>query len=71
MEGFLPYNFRGLFWGEYFWNFTAIPKFKLNSSLMMSLGTGALKVSGGPKCNKQRGGIHGNPGSGNHPKSSH
>ena len=40
---------------------------------MMSLGAGALKVSwgGGSKCNKQRGGIHGNPGSGNHPKSGH
>ena len=35
---------------------------------MMSLGAGALKVSRGAKCNKQRGGIHGNPGSGNHPK---
>ena len=39
----------------------------LNSSLMMSLGAGALKVSRGAKCNKQRGGIHGNLGSGNHP----
>ena len=38
---------------------------------MMSLGAGALKVSGGAKCNKQRGGIHGNPGSRNHPKSTH
>ena len=36
----------------------------------MSLGAGALKVSRGPS-NKQRGGMHGNPGSGNHPKSSH
>ena len=44
---------------------------QLNSSLMMSLGAGALKVSRGAKCNKQRGGIHGNPGSGKHPKSSH
>ena len=44
----------------------------LNSSLMMSLGAGALKVSRGAKCNKQsRGGIHGNPESRNHPKSSH
>ena len=34
----------------------------------MSLGAGALKVSRGAKCNKQRGGIHGNPGSGNHSK---
>ena len=30
---------------------------------MMSSGAGALKVSGGAKCNKQRGGINGNPGS--------
>ena len=30
----------------------------LNSSLMMSLGAGALKIGGGAKCNKQRGGIH-------------
>ena len=43
---------------------------QLNSSLMLSLGAVALKVigGGGDKCNRQRGGIHGNPGSGNHPK---
>ena len=38
---------------------------------MMSLGAGALKVSEGVNNNKQRGGIHGNPGSGNHPKGGH
>ena len=41
---------------------------------MMSLGAGALKSlagGGGGKCNKQTGGIHGNPGSGNYPKSGH
>ena len=37
----------------------------------MSLGAGALEVSRWAKCNKQGGGIHGNPGSGTHPKSSH
>ena len=40
---------------------------KLNSLLMTSLGAGALKVSGGPNAIS----IHGNPGSGNHPKSGH
>ena len=44
----------------------------LNSLLMMSLGAGALKVSGeGAKCNKQRGRIHGNPGRRNHHYSGH
>ena len=44
----------------------------LNSSLMMSLEAGALKVSGGEGSNSiSRGGIHGNLGSGNHPKSGH
>ena len=34
----------------------------------MSLGTGALKDSGIPDTiHTQQGGIHGNPGSGNHP----
>ena len=29
MEGFLCYEFRGLFRGAYFWNFMVIPKFKI------------------------------------------
>ena len=41
-------------------------------TILMSLGSGALKVSGeGPEViQAPRGGLHGNPASGNHPKSS-
>ena len=35
------------------------------------LGSRCLKGQWGAKCNKQRGGIHGNRGSGNHPKNGH
>ena len=39
---------------------------------MISLGADALKASGEAKYDKQSsGGIHGNPGSRNHPKSGH
>ena len=35
------------------------------------LGSRCLKGQWEAKCNRQRGGIHGNPRSGNHPRSGH